>query len=282
MRMKSAVEYDPETSLDAMWCAFQIALSCRRGELTVGEALLNARYYDSSRGQFLSEDPVFLGNPAGQDLVDPQSLNTYSYSEDNPITKEDANGKQAIPIALGAGDLVAPEFAIPLTLVVMGVSTAMDYSLRNSDGMRFIPFNQQGREVVGPQPPSLFPEPGQGPDKPPSNKWLKLGVIGTTFVGGVSGFLEDLKSEAQQASGLRQTNQNGQINHSGITSASNATPQNVLPLVINQGATTYYRNYSGTLSLPSQMAQSTLPANIPNNGRQPVLNMGQPTIVQGH
>jgi RHS repeat-associated protein len=56
---------------------------------------LNARYYDGSRGQFLSEDPVFLGNPSSQNLVDPQSLNTYSYSVDNPITKSDPTGKMA-------------------------------------------------------------------------------------------------------------------------------------------------------------------------------------------
>jgi RHS repeat-associated protein len=45
--------------------------------------LFGARYQDPNRGQFLSEDPVFLGNPNGQNLEDPQSLNAYSYSEDN-------------------------------------------------------------------------------------------------------------------------------------------------------------------------------------------------------
>jgi RHS repeat-associated protein len=28
-----------------------------------GLSYLNARYYEGSRGQFLSEDPTFLGNP---------------------------------------------------------------------------------------------------------------------------------------------------------------------------------------------------------------------------
>ena len=50
---------------------------------------LNARYYDAARGQFVSEDPVFWGK---QNLADPQSFNTYSYAEDNPITKEDPTG----------------------------------------------------------------------------------------------------------------------------------------------------------------------------------------------
>lgn len=58
------------------------------GQFTDDSSLcyLNARYYDSSRGQFLSEDPVFWGN---QNLSDPQSLNSYSYANDNPITKSD-------------------------------------------------------------------------------------------------------------------------------------------------------------------------------------------------
>jgi RHS repeat-associated protein len=53
---------------------------------------LNARYYDSSRGQFLTQDPLFLSS--SQNLQDPQSLNSYSYSDDNPITKSDPTGKQ--------------------------------------------------------------------------------------------------------------------------------------------------------------------------------------------
>jgi len=54
---------------------------------------LNARYMDPGRGQFLSEDPVFLGSPKDQDLSNPQSLNSYSYANDNPIVNKDPNGK---------------------------------------------------------------------------------------------------------------------------------------------------------------------------------------------
>src|SRR5882672_8927611 len=38
---------------------------------------LQARYYDSSKGEFLSEDPTFWGN---QNIGDPQSLNSYGYA----------------------------------------------------------------------------------------------------------------------------------------------------------------------------------------------------------
>jgi hypothetical protein len=65
---------------------------------------LNARYYESARGQFISEDPSFLavGDPAlvkqvtGQEqrsfLSDPQQMNSTSYGRDNPIRYKDPNG----------------------------------------------------------------------------------------------------------------------------------------------------------------------------------------------
>ena len=54
---------------------------------------LQARYYDPSRGQFTSQDPVFWGDPKDQDLRNPQSLNSYLCANDNPIANKDPNGK---------------------------------------------------------------------------------------------------------------------------------------------------------------------------------------------
>ena len=56
--------------------------------------MLNARYYDSARTQFLSQDPIFLSS--SQNLSDPQSLNSYSYSEGNPIVRSDPGGRYSI------------------------------------------------------------------------------------------------------------------------------------------------------------------------------------------
>ena len=74
----------------------------------------NARYYDGQRGQFLSQDPVFLalGNtsqvqqitdaPQASFLSDPQQANSYSYSSNNPVVKKDPEGKWSLFI-IGAG-----------------------------------------------------------------------------------------------------------------------------------------------------------------------------------
>jgi len=53
---------------------------------------LNARYYNAATGRFISEDPVFLGDPSKQNLQDPQSLNSYSYANNNPIRYSDPLG----------------------------------------------------------------------------------------------------------------------------------------------------------------------------------------------
>jgi RHS repeat-associated protein len=66
---------------------------------------LEARYYEPTRGQFLSQDQTYLalGNPGAVKglskvdqnvlLADPQALNSYSYALNNPIRFKDKNGK---------------------------------------------------------------------------------------------------------------------------------------------------------------------------------------------
>ena len=60
---------------------------------------LNARYYQGSRGQFMSQDPVFWEVGQTKDgkavLKNPQSLNSYSYANGNPIVSKDPAGRAA-------------------------------------------------------------------------------------------------------------------------------------------------------------------------------------------
>jgi RHS repeat-associated protein len=69
---------------------------------------LNARYYEGSRGQFLSQDPVFweigLTNDGKSILSNPQAQNSYSYALNNPILLKDSSGRCPICLPLiGAG-----------------------------------------------------------------------------------------------------------------------------------------------------------------------------------
>jgi len=73
---------------------------------------LGARYLDTTNGRFMSEDQAFLatgdrgqvkaitGNDLQAILSDPQSLNSYSYARNNPLTVVDPNGAWGISFGL--------------------------------------------------------------------------------------------------------------------------------------------------------------------------------------
>jgi RHS repeat-associated protein len=67
---------------------------------------LNARYMNPVQGQFLSEDPVFLSTDSMnndarlQYFSDPQRLNAYSYSGNNPTTQKDPSGKGYVEVGV--------------------------------------------------------------------------------------------------------------------------------------------------------------------------------------
>ena len=81
---------------------------------------LNARYYQGSRGQFMSQDPVFWEAPKKQLLADPQTFNSYSYAVNNPIIKKDPDGKQYINANV---NYTVPIYGIPVGPMVGAYST---------------------------------------------------------------------------------------------------------------------------------------------------------------
>jgi RHS repeat-associated protein len=100
---------------------------------------LNARYYEGSRGQFLSEDPVFseIGlTPDGKAaMLNPQLMNSYSYAGNNPITSKDPTGRcpNCLLALGGAGammlgqlgvDLYTGNWSSPQTYLVRGIQGA--------------------------------------------------------------------------------------------------------------------------------------------------------------
>jgi RHS repeat-associated protein len=58
---------------------------------------LMSRCYDSARGQFVNEDPVFWEIGVTADgksvLSNPQAMNSYNYANDNPIVHKDPTGR---------------------------------------------------------------------------------------------------------------------------------------------------------------------------------------------
>jgi hypothetical protein len=109
--------------LNAVWCAHlamaphTVSVKVAKRGASVGHAILQARYYDGSRGQFLSEDPSFLAvgtsklteimtraDGKKQDdskalklfLSDPQMMNSYSYARNNPLVNKDPTGEWGV------------------------------------------------------------------------------------------------------------------------------------------------------------------------------------------
>ena len=83
-----------------------------------GLSYLNARYYGGSRGQFVSQDPVFremgVDERTERVLADPQMLNSYSYSRNNPLILQDSNGELAITVPtlifIGVAGIIASSY----------------------------------------------------------------------------------------------------------------------------------------------------------------------------
>ncbi|MFA6023721.1 MAG: SpvB/TcaC N-terminal domain-containing protein [Candidatus Gracilibacteria bacterium] len=59
----------------------------------LGLYYFEARWYDSAIGRFSSQDPAQLDDRIFQILTDPQSLNFYSYSRNNPVNITDPTGE---------------------------------------------------------------------------------------------------------------------------------------------------------------------------------------------
>mgnify|MGYP001561578508 CR=1 FL=1 len=64
----------------------------------LGLYYFEARWYDSDIGRFSSQDPAQLDNRVFKLIQDPQSLNFYAYSRNNPMNLVDPDVEMANPI----------------------------------------------------------------------------------------------------------------------------------------------------------------------------------------
>jgi RHS repeat-associated protein len=152
---------------------------------------LGARYYASSMGRFMSPD--WADKPEAvpySDLMNPQSLNLYSYVNNNPLSKADKDGHcpecmvwadEAIqyisdsPAGEAAGNLVMEGAAAGGALVgaiLSGGGNAYPSYYHGEFQNTFSSSNQGGNQTPAPsaQPNSASPNPGpDGPYKRPNN-----------------------------------------------------------------------------------------------------------------
>ncbi|MEU7511535.1 putative adhesin [Streptomyces sp. NPDC042898] len=85
---------------------------------------IGARSYDADSGRFVSADPVM-------DLKDPQQVNGYAYSNNNPVTFADPDGRFLIPFI---GIIVAAVLIVQAVLSSPGTTTGSSGTNRNSGG----------------------------------------------------------------------------------------------------------------------------------------------------
>jgi RHS repeat-associated protein len=110
-----------------------------------GLSYLNARMYEGTRGQFLSQDPSFLalgdaekikaltGQELPQYLSDPQQINSYSYARNNPLVNSDPTGNSTItsllfnPLVSGLtlASFGAQTFGLPATGELLRHATSL-------------------------------------------------------------------------------------------------------------------------------------------------------------
>jgi RHS repeat-associated protein len=251
-----------------------------------GLSYLNARFYNSRQGQFLTEEPIFLalgdangiGQLSGQDqqtyLSDPQQLNSTSYGRSNPITKKDTNGKQYTDVG---GAFTVPIYGVPVgptggvqftangdAYVYLGVGV----SLRPgpSGSIMYSPSGSPSEGWSGSInvfPPGARGIGGQGGYSLDSTgKFVRSGEfgIGTQGFGGSIVYTVSLANLLNELGGPLQ-NVTTPMTYYSVGMLSSSLPSSVI-----QGGTTYYRNSSGLLSTTPQSTPTQAAPNSPSGG----------------
>jgi RHS repeat-associated protein len=254
-----------------------------------GLSYLQARYYDSGRGQFISEDPVFWGEPKQQNLNDPQSFNTYSYSVDNPIIKKDPSGLQCVLCAgaevlysLGAqtsfdaafgqsspavygGDVVSASLyglAYPWTLVAPVPFAAASGGAGN--------VAQQGIEYIGGDRTAFDPSQVQSSAVISGGTQLAVGWLPIPFISG-SSLERQIATKLERGSISR-------VSGSTLTkiAISNAPGSFVGNFATNYAQTRFSSAFNSSSSY--QSAAMALSSNLPGSSLSTTINIARVAI----
>ena len=187
--MIELLDYHPYGTERISWSSSSTDGSAESQKTYIGEysdnesglSYLNARYYDPERGQFLSQDSVYLSLGSGIDkreqvaLLDPQMQNSYAYARNNPVKHTDPDGEFAFVIPLIAYGIWQ---AVEAGLTVMDTMNAVE-TLQSSDATT----TEKAISVVGAVAGIVLPGGGYGSAL---NKVDDV-VDGVKAIGGVKG-----------------------------------------------------------------------------------------------
>jgi RHS repeat-associated protein len=141
-------------------------------DVDTGLVYAQARYYNPGIGRFSSQDPLFIS--AGFDLSDPQSMNSYSYTENNPIGLIDPGGNIAVPWETVLVPALEFGGAVAGTLVLgagAGAGAGWSYNTKRESSVTLTPqekaiINPTPGGFVGPVKPVVTPYPAPTAAKP--------------------------------------------------------------------------------------------------------------------
>lgn len=221
----------------------------------------DARYYNPASGRWLSEDPIYLEvggsqfnsdfgqsfvgtqyqNMGGKKLLNnylynPQTLNPYSYTGNNPVIYIDPTGKDPQTVAAGFQG-----FGLSLEGVGLGADTTIFgapagvvigtvglVSIGIGATVSYINTNFSKNKLVVPQVynPSTADETNLFPNGPPRSPWKKIvaiATLGATAVGTVIDDINKAVSAARQELGKVFVNKKNNTNQNNGTKLNPTT-----------------------------------------------------------
>jgi RHS repeat-associated protein len=238
-----------------------------------GLSYLNARYYNPTQRQFISQDPVFweigLTSDGKRAMANPQYGNSYGYSSDNPITDKDPSGRIAGIDDLAEIGLI--ELAIPViraAIVTGAVNTDFNIAANITQNA------SQGKLSYNATPGQLLSSFGQG------------AVFGATAETGAA-FLTPFAKMALAARNAKLASQG--VSAAGVTVGSDIYNGNTNPWQVTQdaslsGLSTYVGARAVGLPRGSDVKSFSSPlflsgANMSNASRQGVASQSFQTFA---
>jgi RHS repeat-associated protein len=246
---------------------------------------LNARYYDGTRGQFLSQDPLanaigtgdkVYGRALASLLASPQELNTYSYAQGNPINKSDPTGLsvylEARPLVFGLGSHMyiraVPDNPGQLSGNFNGVKE-FTLGAYNPDGAKF--WSNQLQKGVGTADNKNAPAFADFSNKAPTSLLLAppKNLVVPKGMSADSAFINQI-TQSYENTGDRQS-----YNFTAFTGNKNTGFANsnnfAFSVLTGAGATSYVDNKGNTNSINSMNAPGWTPGwgfNVPSQAQQ--------------